>query len=174
MSRWLNKKLGTQWRPDSWALVLGGSAFFLLLFSLSLIALASVTAWDFNNPADFTFDSSKVQVRGGLAKLKPFPPSITHNEEAEFSGTHSNTQWTTDHVELDANGLSTGSGTYISQPIDSNVAGMQWGKLRWTETLAQGRAAFSTAESLGVLSTGRAVYGADIDGDDDTDVVSVT
>ncbi|MEE9518705.1 MAG: VCBS repeat-containing protein, partial [bacterium] len=173
MSRWLNRKLGTQWRPDAWALLLGGSAFFLLLFSLSLIALASLTSWDFSNPADYTFDSTKVEVRGGLAKLKPVPPSIIHDEESEFSGTHSNTQWATDHIELDTDGLSTGSGAYISQPIDSGVAGMQWGKLRWSEALAQGTAGFNTTEGLGVLSTGRAVYGADIDGDDDIDIMSV-
>jgi len=169
---WLNK-LGTQWRADAWALLLGGSAFFFLLFTLSLIALASITSWDFSNPADFFFDSTKVEVSGGLAKLKSIPPSIIHDEEAEFSGTHSNTQWATDHIELDTDGLSTGSGTYISPPIDSGAAGKQWGKLSWTETLAQGRAAFSASESLGVLSTGRAVYGADVDGDDDIDVVAV-
>ncbi|MCH7912468.1 MAG: VCBS repeat-containing protein, partial [Deltaproteobacteria bacterium] len=173
MSRWLNRKLGTQWRPDAWALLLGGSAFFLLLFSLSLIALASLTSWDFSNPADYIFDSSKVEVRDGLAKLKPVPPSIIHDEESEFSGTHSSTQWATDHIELDTDGLSTGSGIYISQPIDSGVAGMQWGKLSWSESLAQGTASFNTTEGLGVLSTGRAVYGADIDGDDDIDVVAV-
>ena len=110
MSRWLNRKLGTQWRPDAWALLLGGSAFFLLLFSLSLIALASLTSWDFSNPADYIFDSSKVEVKDGLAKLKAVPPSIIHDEEAEFSGTHSSTQWATDHIELDTDGLSTGSG----------------------------------------------------------------
>ena len=115
MSRWLNRKLGTQWRPDAWALLLGGSAFFLL-FSLSLIALASLTSWDFSNQADYTFDSSKVEVKGGLAKLKPVPPSIFHDEESEFSGTHSNTQWATDHIELDGDGL---SNSYFTPPLAS-------------------------------------------------------
>jgi hypothetical protein len=74
---------------------------------------------------------------------------------------------------MDSDGLSAGSGTYTSQVIDSRVAGNQWGKLSWTEILTQDSASFRPEERLGVLSTGRAVYGADIDGDDDSDVVAV-
>ena len=140
----------------------------LLLASVTLL-YAALKNWDFTTTTDYTFDSDKIDVSSGLAKLKTV--TFIHDEEDEFSGTQSNTQWATDHIELDAAGLSSGSGTYTSQIIDSGVAGTQWGKISWTEALNQDSASFSPTKSVGSLSTGLSVFGADIDGDDDIDVV---
>ena len=142
----------------------------LLLASVTLL-YAALKNWDFTTATDYTFDSDKIDVSSGLVKLKTV--TFIHDEEDEFSGTHSNTQWATDHIELDAAGLSSGSGTYTSQIIDSGVAGTQWGKISWTEALNQDSASFGPTKSVGSLSTGFSVFGADIDSDDDIDVIVV-
>jgi hypothetical protein len=142
----------------------------LLLASVTLLS-AALQNWGFTTATNYTFDSAKIDVSGGVAKLKPV--AFIHDEEAEFSGTHSNTRWATDNIELNSTGLSSGSGTYTSQTIDSGAAGTQWGKISWTEVLNQGSANFSPTKIVGSLSTGLSVYGADVDGDDDIDVVVV-
>jgi len=143
----------------------------LLLFATGTLLFAALQNWGFTTATNYTFDSTKVEVSAGLTKLRLV--TIIHDEEAKFTGTQSNTQWTTDHIELDANGLSTGSGTYTSQIIDSGIAGAVWGKISWTETLTQDSASFSPTKSVGSLSTGFSVYSADIDGDDDIDIIAV-
>ena len=80
----------------------------LLLASVTLL-YAALKNWDFTTTTNYTFDSDKIDVSSGLAKLKTV--TFIHDEEDEFSGTQSNTQWATDHIELDAAGLSSGSGT---------------------------------------------------------------
>ena len=142
----------------------------LLLASITLLS-AALQNWPFNNSSSYVFDSTKIEVSGGLAKLKPYPPATVHDEFSDFSGTHSNTEWVTDRIQLNSTGLSSGSGIYTSQAIDSGVDGMQWSRMAWTEALTQGSANFSVTNGLGTLSVGLSVYGADIDGDDDIDVV---
>ena len=142
----------------------------LLLASVTLLS-AALQNWGFSTATNYTFDSAKIDVSGGVAKLKPV--AFIHDEEAEFSGTHSNTRWATDQIELNSTGLSSGSGTYTSQTVDSGASGTQWGKISWNEVLNQGSTSFGPTKSVGSLSTGLSVYGADIDGDDDIDVVVV-
>jgi hypothetical protein len=69
----------------------------LLLASVAFLP-AALQNWGFTTVANYTYDSDKIDVSGGVAKLKPV--TIIHNEEDEFSGTHSSTQWATDHIEL--------------------------------------------------------------------------
>jgi len=143
----------------------------LILFVTATLLFAALQNWGFTTAANYNFDSTKVVVSAGLAKLRLV--TVIHDEEAEFTGIQSNTRWATNHIELDATGLSTGSGTYTSQIIDSGMAGAVWGKISWTEALTQNSASFSPTKSVGSLSTGFSVYSADIDGDDDIDVIAV-
>ncbi|NIO12160.1 MAG: hypothetical protein GTO40_30705, partial [Deltaproteobacteria bacterium] len=89
----------------------------------------------FSSASNYAFDPIRIEINDGQAILKLYPPAVVHDKESDFSGTHSNTQWLTDHLELDATGLSTGYGTYISQPLDSGASGTVWGRLSWTEVL---------------------------------------
>ncbi|MFQ5989888.1 MAG: hypothetical protein ACE5K9_08235, partial [Candidatus Methylomirabilales bacterium] len=145
----------------------------LLLLATATFVSSALQNWPFTIASNYTFDPTKIEVSDDVAKLKPPVDPIIHDEQADFSGTHSDTQWVTDHIELNATGLSAGSGTYTSQTIDSGAQGTEWGVLSWTEALTQGSASFSSTKSVGALSGGKAVYGADVDGDDDVDVVAV-
>src|SRR3989338_5527025 len=93
VSNWLNKKMGTSWRPRSWWLLLGGSVF-VVLFALASLLYAygsnMVSTWNFSTAGNYTYDTDKVEVTGGVARLrKSF--TVTHDTEAEFNtGTPSN------------------------------------------------------------------------------------
>ena len=147
-----------------------GAGIFLLVATVTIL-LAAVQNWSFTTASNYTFDASKMEVSDELAKLKPI--TVVHDEAEEFTGTHSNTLWATDHIELDGTGLNTGTGSYTSQIIDSGMTEVEWGKITWTENLSQDSAGFSPTKSVGGISSGYSVYGTDIDGDDDVDVFSV-
>ncbi len=153
-------------------ILVAGGAVLLLLASITILS-AALYNWPFTTASNYTFDSRKIEINDGQAILKLFPPAVVHDKQSDFSGTHNNTQWLTDHIELNPAGLSTGFGTYTSQPMDSGAAGTVWGRLSWTEALSQGEAQFSSTKSIGTLAVGRSVFGADIDGDDDVDVIAV-
>ena len=153
-------------------ILVAGGAVLLLLASITILS-AALHNWPFTTASNYNFDPKKIEINDGQAILKLYPPAVAHDKESDFSGTHSNTQWVTDHIELTPAGLSSGSGTYTSQVIDSGAAGTVWGRLSWTEVLSQGEAQFASTKSIGTLAVGRSVFGADIDGDDDIDVIAV-
>lgn len=75
-----------------------------------------------------------------LIILEPYMSSgladtYVHDTLAEFNGSYSDTQWNTDHLELDATGITNGTGTYTSPIIDSGQTDSAWGDLAWTEEL---------------------------------------
>src|SRR3990170_5458444 len=84
-------------RSGSRSLLRGGCSVFLLLAGIVSITLAShsTTTWDFGTASDYTYDANKIEVQGGVAKLrKAF--SVTHNSQAVFdTGTHSGTVYNT-------------------------------------------------------------------------------
>lgn len=70
------------------------------------ISLAAVETnnWLFNVPANYIYDSGKVEVTGGEAILKKTSFQINDDEKTEFDfGTYSETEWSTDHVQLASN-----------------------------------------------------------------------
>lgn len=153
-------------------ILVAGGAVLLLLASITILS-AALQNWPFTTASNYTFDSRKIEINDGQAILKLYPPAVVHDKQSDFTGTHSDTQWLTDHIELNSAGLSTGFGTYTSQPMDSGAAGTVWGRLSWTEELNQGEAQFSATKQIGTLAVGRSVFGADIDGGDDIDVIAV-
>ncbi len=61
---------------------------------------------------------------------------IIDDTQSEFdAGTYSDTQWNTDHVELDATGLANGTGTYTSQIFDSGDSSTSWDQISWVEDI---------------------------------------
>jgi len=123
-----------------------GGGIFLLVATVTLL-LAAVHNGSFTTASDYTFDATKVEVSGDLAKIKPI--TAIHDEAGEFTGTYSNALWATDHIELDRDGLISGSGSYTSQIIDSGMAKVEWRKIIWTEVLAQDSAGFSPSNKEG-------------------------
>jgi len=121
-----------------------GIGLWLFASSVSLV-FATVHQFAFTTAEEFTFSATKIEVTSGVARLKPF--MVVHEKEEDFSGTHGNTVWETDHLQLDENGLSAGSGFYVSQVIDSNIAGVEWGRRSWNEPLSQETAALAAVLS---------------------------
>ncbi|MEE9549621.1 MAG: hypothetical protein V3W08_04390, partial [Candidatus Binatia bacterium] len=144
MAYWLNRKLGTHWRPRTWAPLPGVLAFILIVAAIFSITWAShsTTTWPFTTAANYTFDSDKVEVTGGLAFL---PTDFTRldDSQADFTGTLNNVTIVdaapagddpNDYIEItdlssDAEGFGlpvVGSGSYTSPTIDSQKAGTKW------------------------------------------------
>ena len=98
----------------------------LLLLATVTLLYAALKNWDFTTATDYSFDSDKIDVASGLAKLKTV--SFIHDEEDEFSGTQSNTQWATDHIELDAAGLSSGPGPTPLRSLTQELLGHNGGR----------------------------------------------
>lgn len=70
------------------------------------------------------------------AAAPPTPGSIVDDTQAEFdAGVYSDTQWNTDHVELDTTGISNGTGAYTSTIFDSGAAGTSWSQISWVESV---------------------------------------
>jgi hypothetical protein len=66
--------------------------------------------------------------------------TFTDDEVSEFnSGTYSDTQFDTDHVELDATGLTNGTGTFTSQIFDSTDAAASWKEITWIPSAPYGK-----------------------------------
>ena len=112
------------------------ASFFALtilfvFFGFLFLKAATVNfIWDFDNPTDYSYDTNKIDVSGGMAKLKAFDQTDDDNSANGFSGGSFNqTQWNTDHVELSA-GNSTG--TFTSRIFDAG-ANVSWNNLTWMQ-----------------------------------------
>jgi len=151
---------------------ISGAGIVLFLSAVGLIS-AALNNWNFTGTTDYVFDAAKIEVGNGSAKLKLVPGISLHDKEADFTGTHGDTQWLGGNIQLNGAGLSSGKGSYISQAIDSGADATLWGRVSWHETLTQGTASFAAAKNVGVMAVSKSLYGADIDGDDDIDVVAV-
>jgi len=144
MAGWLNKKLGTRWGPGTWAYLVGGFAIFLFLAGVFSITWAShsLTTWPFTTPGNYTYDSAKIEVSGGLAFL-PADFTVVHDSQNDFTGTLNNATIVdatpagddpNDYIQitdlaLDAESFSApvvGSASYTSPIIDSLKAGTKW------------------------------------------------
>lgn len=93
----------------------------LLFFSFVSINFAAVETnnWIFNTPANYTYDTAKIEVIGGEAILKSPGAQINDNTQAEFDlGTYNNTRFQTDHVELDINRVVPTANTLVLYYLD--------------------------------------------------------
>ena len=180
MAHWLNKNLGTRWRPHTWARLLGGFAFSIVLATILSITWAShsTTTWPFATAANYTFDSDKIEVTGGVAKLTSAIQK-TWSTQAEFdAGTYtSNTSYTIGPpagVKLTSSGNGA-SGQYTSEVIDSKRKDTSWTQLDSTVDLATAPPAnmFPNAKTIAsALSTPTEVGAGDLNGDGIVDIVA--
>lgn len=97
----------------------------ILLISLGAVKTvrADTFSWSFNTDEYYTIsDSSKVEISGGMAKLIPIDQTDDDNSSTGFGGgTHDETQWVTDHLELTDVGKTNGVGVFASRIIDAGI-----------------------------------------------------
>src|SRR3990172_3955056 len=158
MSYWLNRKLGTLWRPRTWGFLFGGFTFFLLFATLFSISFAShsTTTWDFSTAGDYTYDSSKIEVVSDVGRLKK-NFSERHDTQAKFdTGSYTggsvatiyNTGAPAAGVKLtpgfSASIATPATGIYTSPVIAAGVGGTNtiWESLEWTQFLEASSASF--------------------------------
>lgn len=110
-----------------------GSYRYLFEKTTDAFAATPVT-WAFDSSGDYTFDSSKVEVTGGVARLVTVDQTDSDNTSTGFGGgTHSNTQWDSSNnwLEFDATGQSGLAGNFTSRILDAG-ASAPWTTLAWT------------------------------------------
>ena len=180
MAYWRNRKQGTHWRPRTWAPLPGVLAFIFIVAAIFSITWAShlTTTWPFTTAANYTFDSDKVMVTGGVAKLTSAIQK-TWSTQAEFdAGTYtSNTSYTIGPpagVKLTTTGNGA-SGQYTSEAIDSKRNDTSWTQLTSVVDLAAAPPAnmFPNAQTIGSsLSSPTEVGAGDLNGDGIVDIVA--
>ena len=70
----------------------------------------------------------------------PSSTSIITDTEGEFDdGTYADTQYSTDHIELDATGLTNGTGTYTSDVFSAGTVTGRWESVSWTPAAPYGK-----------------------------------
>ncbi len=139
----------------SWSRV-AALIFFLsiagvLFFARTLPALVAVNTWPFDTAGDYTYNTSLVDVTGGVATLVAITGGTTttnHNDNGstEFGGgTSTSIQWVSASSSLR---ISSGvSGTFTSVVIDAGVT-TTWQTLAWTPFAPYGKELVtSTAET---------------------------
>lgn len=97
---------------------------------------ATTTTWDFTAGGNYTYDSTLIEVIGGVARLILIDQTDNDNNATTgfAAGTNSNTQWdaVNNWLELDATGQSSGSGNFTSRIIDAGTTTAQWTTSTWT------------------------------------------
>jgi len=93
-------------------------------------------------------------LRGNQDILQSLAATFADDTQAEFnSGSYSDTQFDTDHVQLDATGLTNKTGTFTSQIFDAG--GTQgWNNIAWAPTSPIGKELRDNAGSETVYSEG--------------------
>jgi hypothetical protein len=110
-------------------------SIYIITKPIFLNAAVEDNTWDFSVPGEYSYDNSKIDVVGGVAKLKSTNLNILDDTQVEFdSGTYNKTQYNTDHLELelyevvpDTNTLALyhfneTAGTILDSSINSNDA----------------------------------------------------
>ncbi|MFC2061674.1 LamG-like jellyroll fold domain-containing protein [Elusimicrobiota bacterium] len=94
---------------------------------------ADVSTWTFTTPENYTYDSNKIEITGGKAKLIVIDQTDDDNTELGFSsGTHNETQWdgVNSWLELTGTGQNSGTGTFTSRVLDVGTT-TAWGSIQW-------------------------------------------
>src|SRR2546428_21573 len=171
-------------RPGSWALLLGGVAFALVLAGIVSVTLAnhSTTTWDFGSGPSYTYDQIKIEVVGGVAHLKK-SFTVTHSTQADFNGSGGNTgtyTGTAYNTNAPAAGVKLNTpptaGTYTSPVIDAGVATTTWKTLSHVRDLQQAAppATFGARTSVGTQSAVNEINAADFNRDGAVDIVATS
>ncbi len=107
----------------------GSSASSVSASSDSLVPW--LISWPFTNSTDYTYDTSKIQIIGGIASLILADQMDNDNTSAGFGGgTHNMTQWDTDNNLVKLQAAQT-SGDFTSRIMDAG-ASTSWTTLSWT------------------------------------------
>ena len=119
-------------------ILLVGSMVYLgsyrYLFKKTTGVSAAVNTWDFDSSGGYTFDSARIEVTGGVARLVTVDQTDNDNTTLGFGGgINSDTQWDSSNswLELDATGESNGLGNFTSRVIDSGTS-VAWTTFGWT------------------------------------------
>ncbi|EKD49781.1 MAG: PKD protein [uncultured bacterium] len=92
----------------------------------SIFAESATNTWNFNSSSGYTYDAG-IEFSGGAAQLSLESQTFVDNTEGEFNGTHSNTEWSTDHIQLSSGQT---SGNYTSSTKDGGTFN-GWTQLGW-------------------------------------------
>lgn len=93
---------------------------------------SQTSSWFFNS-TNYTFDFSKVEVTGGVARLKPLDQTDDENGVMGFGGgTHTNTQWDSGNNWLELTDPSTQPSGAFSSRIFNGTTSQVWDSLTWT------------------------------------------
>ncbi|MBI3987406.1 MAG: hypothetical protein HY343_10825, partial [Lentisphaerae bacterium] len=109
------------------------SSLILCLF-LAVSGRADSNTWTFGTPSDYSYDASKVQITGGIARLIPLDQTDNDNAVSGFGGGVSiGAQWnsTNNWLELNAAGRASGSGVFTSRVIAVGATAA-WNSIAWS------------------------------------------
>ncbi len=94
----------------------------VLFFGLEKVISITTTTWDFGTASDYIYNDSFLSITNSSSTLDLVDQVDDDNTTTGFAGgSHSDTQFDTDHIELDSTGLTNGTGTFTSRIIDSGT-----------------------------------------------------
>ncbi len=110
--------------------VLGSSAFYSL--KTSPLLLAAATTFPFTVPANYTFSATAISLNAGIASLIAIDQIDDDNTATGFAGgTFSDTEFSLTNLQLDATGITNGTGMFTSRVIDAGSS-VAWSTFNWT------------------------------------------
>ena len=149
----------TQWSTDhveltSTGIGNGSGAYTSEVFD----AGSSDTSWDQISWSEVLPGTSTVRMEVGSVSVPggpgTTPGQIDDDTQAEFdTGTYSDTQWDTDHVELTGTGQTNGTGTYTSEVFDL-VNNSSFENISWTPSAPYGKPLPDNSATETAYSTG--------------------
>ena len=100
----------------------------LLVLGITLPALAFTRNWSFTTPSNYSYDTDKITIEAGAAKLIQKDQTDSDNTSSGFGGgTCSNTEWSSDHLQLSSGQT---SGGFISRVMDAGGS-VSWSSISW-------------------------------------------
>jgi len=101
-----------------------GTVFFVFVLAFVIHGVFAVTTtWDFGTDSDYQYNSDYIEITGGVVSLKALDQTDDDNTSLGFGGgTHTNTQFLTDHIELNSTGITNTTGTFSSRIFDAGTS----------------------------------------------------
>lgn len=126
-------------------------------------AFASTVTWPFTTAGNYTYDNTKINVSGGFANLIAKDQTDDDNDATGgfAAGSHSDTEWDagSSWLELDAAGLTAGSGNYTSRIMDAG-GDVTWTTIDWRTALPN----YKELPNTGAIETAYSSGNADMSG----------